>query len=186
MRYEEDLIQFEDNIQETARKLIQKLKDKLKEANADGYVIGMSGGLDCSTVTMLCSKANVKAFVVSMPNGASMTPTTREHCTKLCQKAGYTLHTIDIGNECKSIINTANSQRVQDHQAGAGYNGYDIITTNVPPRVRMTYLYAFAGAKNYLVLGTSKSVRTDSRILHQMGRWGKRFRATERFDKIRG
>ena len=32
---------------------------------------------------------------------------------------------------------------------------YDIITTNVPPRVRMTYLYAFAGAKNYLVLGTS-------------------------------
>lgn len=155
MTYDKYMADFKANIKETANKLIHELQTKMKEANVDGYVIGMSGGLDCSTVAMLCSKANIPAFVVSLPNGASMTPTTLAHCTKLCAKAGYTLHTIDIGNECNSIITMANRHRVRDIQAGAGYNGYDIITTNVPPRVRMTYLYAFAGAKNYLVLGTS-------------------------------
>lgn len=68
--------------------MIHELQTKMKEANVDGYVIGMSGGMDCSTVAMLCSKVNIHAFVVSLPNGASMTPTTLAHCTKLCPPTG--------------------------------------------------------------------------------------------------
>jgi NAD+ synthase len=104
-------------------------------------VLGISGGKDSTVVAMLAKKVWGNNVVgVLMPNGA--------------QK--------DISDSF-AIVNTLNiDYRVCD--ISAAYNAITALTTpsdkactNIPPRLRMTVLYAIAQTLGYRVIGTGNA-----------------------------
>ncbi len=61
-----------DNVREYAKKIGEWIKNKVNEAGTEGVVLGMSGGVDCSTVAMLCKNAGIKVHLVILPYGEHM------------------------------------------------------------------------------------------------------------------
>ncbi len=51
------------------KKIADWIKKQVKEAETEGVVLGMSGGVDCSTVAMICQNAEIKIHLVILPYG---------------------------------------------------------------------------------------------------------------------
>lgn len=139
------------------------IKDYVSNAQADGVIIGMSGGKDSLVVAKLCANAlgNDKVFGVIMPNGNMIDKSDAKETCKLLN-IPYTI--IDISNTYNSIISNIMPALAQSNK------GLSSVTTiNTAPRVRMTTLYAIAGSMNYLVANTSNLSET---MIGYSTKWG--------------
>ena len=133
------------NVEEYTKKISKWIKNKVENAKADGIVLGMSGGVDCSTVARLCQEAGVKVHLVILPVGNNMkNSNTFNHAMDLINKFNFEYHIFDIKPTIDSLIipTTENSSRA------------DMAIANIRPRIRMTYLYEYAGLNNLLVIVT--------------------------------
>jgi len=110
--------------------------------NAKGAVIGISGGKDSSVVAALLCKALGEANVlgVLMPNGIQKDIS---DSIKLCKLLGIRKIIVDIELAYQEIIH-AIEMKLSNHTQ-----------INIPPRLRMTTLYAIGQELNYRVAGTS-------------------------------
>ncbi len=127
--------------------IIGFLRDYLDEACVDGYVMGLSGGVDSSTVLALASKAVGRdhLYVLLMPDRET---TPEEDISD----ALYLLKTYGISYETIYINEILDSYR----RSLRFFNGeHNIATGNLRARIRMNILYYYANLRNYLVLGTS-------------------------------
>ena len=118
-------------------------------AHAKGVVLGMSGGKDSLIVAKLCADALGKENVlgVIMPNGEMKDISVAK---RTCELLGIRYYSLDIKKTYDSVIdNVACVAREEEVDIST------VTTFNVPPRVRMTTLYAIAGSMNYLVANTS-------------------------------
>jgi len=126
------------------------LRTKLEETGAQGVVLGLSGGLDSSTVAVLAAEAlgKEKVLCLMMPYDKEMDRESTDHALELVEKFGLDHRIISIRDSVDSIIDLANLDDVQKKvdMTAAG---------NVRARVRMVTLYYFANLNNFLVLGTS-------------------------------
>lgn len=120
--------------------LVNWLKDSLKEANAKGFVIGISGGIDSAVVASLAKLAAPNdTLLVSIPINSM--PKEHDDSLKLiehlkCKNVVMDLTSID--NELKEKFKLSN----------------ELAIANIKPRLRMLSFYALAQENNYLVLGT--------------------------------
>lgn len=125
--------------------LVAWIKNYVENSGCDGVVIGMSGGKDSYVSAGLCVKAlgKEKVFGLIMPNG-----TMKDHfiAEDSCKSLGIKYDIIDI----KDIYNI-----YIDNVKKICPNVTTVSTVNIPPRTRMTMLYAVAGSLNYLVVNTS-------------------------------
>ncbi|QSF13607.1 NAD(+) synthase [Mycoplasma sp. Mirounga ES2805-ORL] len=121
--------------------LIKWLRKSVKNANANGVVLGLSGGIDSAVVAVLAKQAfpdNYECFVMpidSMQNDLN-------DLNSLIEEHNLKVKTINLEKSYQAIIE-ANKNVVNTQVLG-----------NIKPRLRMTTLYAQAQNKNYLVLGT--------------------------------
>ena len=104
-------------------------------------IIGMSGGKDSTICAALLAKALGKERVI----GVSLP----EHCTnklalEICSYLGINLIEINIGETVNIIKNSIS------YQVDVALNA----ETNIPPRVRMTYLYTIAQSVSGYVVNT--------------------------------
>lgn len=113
------------------------------EINGKGCnaVIGVSGGKDSSVAAALCVKALGKDRVIGvmMPQGEQFDI---EYSIELCEHLGIKSMTVNIGETVKALAESF---------------PFDVSTqavTNIPPRVRMTVLYAVAQSHNGRVANT--------------------------------
>ncbi len=106
-------------------------------------IVGMSGGLDSSTVAKLCVMALGKERVlgVHMPEEATPSQDTRD-AENLAKQLGIEFRIIPIGDFVKSL---AEGVGIEKRMSMA----------NLKARVRMLILYALANDINALVVGTS-------------------------------
>lgn len=149
-KYEDHISKFEPPINQ----LIEELKNKLKQTNCDGYVLGMSGGIDCSTVAGLCAKGNIPCYLISMPCAESMKGTQKNDAKLLADTFNLPLTTYNIAPIVLGIedsLKYTNENMKFDTENG----NEEMAFANISPRVRMTVLYNIAQAHNLLVLGTS-------------------------------
>lgn len=127
---------------------IQKWFDK----NGPGCnaIVGISGGKDSAIVAALCCAALGKDRVIGikMPNGNQKDI---EDANKIINYLGIRSYEINIGNICNTII-----AEVENNLPKAS----EQTVINVPPRVRMTILYAFAQSLNGRVANTSNASET--------------------------
>jgi NAD+ synthase len=116
------------------------IRMKVKEAGADGAVIGLSGGIDSSVVAALAKGAlgdNVLGVIIPCHSRDEDS----EHARMVAEKFGIECERVDIGP-------------VYDRLMASLPKAGGIAPANLKPRLRMVTLYYFANMRNYLVLGT--------------------------------
>ncbi|MGN0447721.1 MAG: NAD(+) synthase [Acutalibacteraceae bacterium] len=115
------------------------------EENGKGCnaVIGISGGKDSSVAAALCVEALGKDRVIGvlMPNGVQADI---DCAQKLVNHLGIKHYTINIGETMEALQNTLRKDMELSVQT----------VTNIPPRVRMTVLYAVSQSHNGRVVNT--------------------------------
>ncbi len=135
------------------KKEIEKIKlwisDYIKNAHANGVILGMSGGKDSLITAKLCVDAlgKDKVLGVIMPNGEMKDC---QVAIESCQLLGIRYYNININNLYKDMLdNISPILKNEDKPLST------VTTYNVPPRLRMVSLYAIAGSLGYLVANTS-------------------------------
>ena len=116
-----------------------------KDCNA---VIGISGGKDSSTVAALCVEAlgRDRVIGVTMPNGVQKDIS---DSMKLINHLGIRHFNVNIAETYQALMNTIGEQFAPD---GIEISRQTII--NMPPRLRMTTLYAISQSMNGRVANT--------------------------------
>lgn len=152
-------------MKEKYEKIIKFLKDYQDNTGLKGVVLGISGGKDSTVVAKLCADAFGKENVVGvlMPNGDQIDIGTSYDVIK---ELGIGYIYVNIMDLYKNI-----PQKLVLH----GKEGWEGITfgektrTNIPPRLRMMYLYAIAQELGYRVAGTGNA---SERYIGWCTKWG--------------
>ncbi len=132
-----------------ASRISEWIRERVKDADAKGVVMGMSGGLDSSVTAVLCKKAFPDTSLgLIMPCFSSKEDV--EHAKIVAKKFGIETKEMDISDIFKFFLNTLEG-REYDRNVN---EEIDIAVANLKPRLRMICLYYFANKLNYLVVGT--------------------------------
>ena len=122
------------------------VRELLSQAHADGIVFGNSGGKDSALVGILCKAACDNTVGVIMPCASK-----RNYGEDADD--GRTLAE-SFGIECRTVDLTGVRDVLIGELSGAAADLNSAALINIPPRLRMTALYAIAAAENRLVAGT--------------------------------
>ncbi|WP_103072419.1 NAD(+) synthase [Aquimarina sediminis] len=133
--------------------IVNWLKEYATKANMEGFVVGISGGIDSAVTSSLCAKTGLKTLCVEMPihQAPSQVSRAQEHITQLKKKyenvSDTEVNLTSVFEELKSVVpQTDPSAQL------------DLSLANTRARLRMTTLYYFAGLHRYLVAGTGNKV----------------------------
>ncbi|UUD35841.1 NAD(+) synthase [Mycoplasmopsis citelli] len=133
---------------ETALKYLETikkfLKTKVKNANAQGVIVGISGGIDSSLVYTIAKQVFPNHTIGVVMPIEKMTQSDLNHISQLEQATSSKFLVKDLTKPFKEMLNILD---VTNHLAVA----------NIKPRLRMTTLYAIAQQNNSLVLGTDNA-----------------------------
>ena len=126
------------------RQLVSFLRTYAADAKADGFVLGVSGGVDSAVVAALAVEAvgREKVLGLLLPHATS-NPEDAEHGALVCRALGIPMERVDI----TPIVEGA--ERACGTHRPAGMSA-----ANLRPRARMMVLYAHAQQLGRLVLGT--------------------------------
>jgi len=131
------------NYKKLTIKLVNWLKLQLKNANAKGFVIGLSGGVDSSVVSVLCKMA-AKKNVLGLIMPCNSDPTDIKDALLLAKKFDIKTKIINLELVFNILSKTLNFNK----------KSKKLFIVNIKPRLRMLTLYYFANKYNYLVAGT--------------------------------
>jgi len=127
-------------VKETKVRLAEWLREKAKDAGAQGFVLGLSGGVDSSVVAALARLAAGDSVLgVIMPCNSSESD--EEHARLISKRFGIVTEYVDLSRAYGVLKQSLPP-------------GSRIAEANLKPRLRMLTLYYFANLNNYLVLGT--------------------------------
>ncbi|TNE70470.1 MAG: NAD(+) synthase [Bacteroidetes bacterium] len=138
-------------LQETAEHIQNWLSSYCQNANMDGFVVGISGGIDSALTSTLCARTGKKVIVVNMPIRQTSAEYQRaqEHIADLEAKySNVSGLEIDLTPTFTQIERDLPDNVVESHLAMA----------NTRARLRMTTLYAVGQANKLLVAGTGNKI----------------------------
>ena len=161
MREKKDII-TDKNVMKYASDIETWIKDQVAESNTDGIVLGMSGGVDSSTVARLCQEVGIKVHLIILPYGENMKNSkTYSNAMELINKFKFEYHIFDIKTAVDALVIQSEDKT----------NRAELAKANIRPRIRMTYLYEYAQINNLLVIGTGNLSEATVRIFYKMGGW---------------
>lgn len=128
-------------LNESIKIIKEFIRDKVEKINSEGVVLGLSGGLDSSTVLKLCIDAlgEEKVHCIIMPETASP-KADMEDARWLVDEWGVNSEEININSILEGFP--------VNHDEKLAY-------ANLKARVRMCLEYYYANIENSLVVGTS-------------------------------
>ena len=136
------------------------IRERLKDAHADGIVYGNSGGKDCTLAGALCKAACDNTVGVILPCASARNyGSDTDDARAAAEKFEIETRTVDL---------TAAREAVLAALAPA-VGMIPSSTANIAPRLRMTALYAIAGSENRLVCGTGNR---SERYMGYFTKWG--------------
>lgn len=128
--------------------LVQWLQEQVRNANANGLILGISGGIDSA----VCAKLMKLAF----PNNhlAVIMPChSNEKDQQLAEQLSKSLNLNTITVDLTSTYDIFHQKlKMNDNN-----KNYQLAAANSKSRLRMTTLYTLAQANNYLVIGTDNA-----------------------------
>jgi NAD+ synthase len=133
--------------------IVNWLKDYATNAKVNGFVIGISGGIDSAVTSTLCAKTGLKVLCVEMPIHQATSHVSRgqEHIKQLKQRfpnvSDIKVNLTPVFEEFKTEVSLEGNQAT-----------VDMALANTRARLRMTTLYYHAGLLNLLVAGTGNKV----------------------------
>ncbi|WP_299105024.1 NAD(+) synthase [uncultured Winogradskyella sp.] len=133
--------------------IVDWLKDYATKAGVNGFVIGISGGIDSAVTSTLCAKTGLDLLCIEMPihQAASHVTRAQEHIAQLKERFPNVKDTrVDLTpvfEEFKTEVSLEGKQAT-----------VDMALANTRARLRMTTLYYHAGLLGLLVAGTGNKV----------------------------
>ena len=126
------------------------LEDYSDSSRTNGFVVGISGGIDSAITSTLCALTGKNTLCILMPihqNEHEFQRST-EHVKWLTSKfSNVSVYTANL----TETFNTLSKQIPSDIQS-------NLTMANTRARIRMTTLYTFAGSNGMLVAGTGNKV----------------------------
>ena len=125
------------------------IKSYANQANVQGLVIGISGGIDSAVTSTLSAMTGLNTYVVTMPilDHQVLNQRAENHVDWLKKKFSninyININLSNVFNEFKDVLSQNNSE-----------HGY----ANSQARLRMTALYQVAASNNGIVVGTGNKV----------------------------
>jgi NAD+ synthase len=141
-------------MEQVIEQLVKWLQQKVKDAGANGAIVGVSGGIDSAVVAYLIKKAFPNdSLGVIMPTKSS--PKDKEDALKVIEGCGIKHFTIEL----TETHNTLFSEIEQQLKESGDWNEEksQLGDANTRARLRMTTLYAVASNFGYLVVGTDNA-----------------------------
>ncbi len=133
--------------------IVNWLKDYAINARVNGFVVGISGGIDSAVTSTLCAKTGLDVLCIEMPihQAPSHVSRAQEHISQLKERfsnvSDARVNLTPVFEEFKTEV-SLNGQQVT----------VDMALANTRARLRMTTLYYHAGLLGLLVAGTGNKV----------------------------
>lgn len=133
--------------------IVNWLREYAENAKVNGFVIGISGGIDSAVTSTLCAKTGLPTLCVELPihQAKSQVNRANEHIKQL-RKNFNNVDEVEVNltstfEDFKRVIPKAETS-----------SKLDLALANTRARLRMTTLYYFAGLHGLLVVGTGNRI----------------------------
>ena len=139
------------NYPKIASHIVDWLSSYCKQAKLNGFIVGISGGIDSAVTAILCAQTDLDVIVLSMPIRQTNAEYTRaiEQIKDLKKRfPNVKSMEIDLTPSFESIEQTFPKETTLNHLAMA----------NTRSRLRMLTLYAVGQANGLLVAGTGNKI----------------------------
>lgn len=129
------------------------LKDYAIKAKSNGFVLGISGGIDSAVTSTLCARTGLKVLCIEMPIHQATSHISRgqEHIVQLKKRFENVENTVvnltPIFDEFKKEVTLEGEKSI-----------VEMALANTRARLRMTTLYYYAGLHGLLVAGTGNKI----------------------------
>ncbi len=141
------------NLEKVSKHIIKWLKSYAENAGVNGFVIGISGGIDSALTSTLCAETGMELLCIEMPihQGINQVNRAKEHIDQL-KKRFPNVRSLEVNltSTFEDFKNVLPSIEPSDKVA--------LSLANTRARLRMTTLYYFAGIQGLLVAGTGNKV----------------------------
>ncbi len=118
------------------------LRERLTDASAEGFVAGLSGGVDSATSAALAVRAVGPERVLAALMPCHSQPEDAALGQLVADAFSMPTVTVDLSGAYDALM------------AALPPSGHPLASANVKPRLRMVTLYYLAQSRNYLVLGS--------------------------------
>lgn len=141
------------NAPKVTEHIVQWLKTYAENAKVNGFVVGISGGIDSAVTSVLCAKTGLKTLCVELPIYQAKTQVTRGqvHISELKERFNNVLNV-----EVNLTATFDSFKHVTPFEKDSPK--LDLALANTRSRLRMTTLYYFAGLHGLLVAGTGNKI----------------------------
>lgn len=140
-------------VEKVNTQIVNWLKTYAENAKANGFVVGVSGGVDSAVTSTLCAQTGLKVLCVEMPihQHESHVSRGREHINQLKNRFPNVSESLA---DLTAVFETLKKEVPTDFEE----NKLHLTLANTRARLRMTTLYYFAGVHGLLVAGTGNKV----------------------------
>ena len=141
------------NTPKVAEHIVKWLKEYAENAKVNGFVVGVSGGIDSAVTSTLCAKTGLPTLCVELPIHQAQSQVNRanEHIKQLRERFD---NVSEVEVNLTSTFEDFKTVVPQEETSAK----VDLALANTRARLRMTTLYYFAGLKGLLVAGTGNKV----------------------------
>jgi NAD+ synthase len=133
--------------------IVNWLKTYATDAKVNGFVVGISGGIDSAVTSTLCAKTGFSLLCIEMPihQGENQVTRAANHILWLQQNFdNVSRQPVNLTPVFDSLIAALPMVKNEEDRF--------MSLANTRARLRMTTLYYFAALNNYLVAGTGNKV----------------------------
>ena len=141
------------HVEKVNEHIVHWLKNYALNAKVNGFVVGVSGGIDSAVTSTLCAQTGLKTLCVELPihQAASHVSRKKEHITQLKKRfSNVDSICIDLSETFEHFKKTV---PFSENEAKLYLS-----LANTRARLRMTTLYYLAGIHGLLVAGTGNKV----------------------------
>lgn len=140
-------------VEKVINHIVSWLKDYANNAGVNGFVVGVSGGIDSAVTSTLCAKTGLPVLCLEMPIHQAENQVSRalNHIDWLQKNfPNVSMTQVNLTPVFDSLIDAL--PKVEDEESRF------MSLANTRARLRMTSLYYFAALEGYLVAGTGNKV----------------------------
>jgi len=141
------------NVEQVNTHIVNWLKSYAEASRVNGFVVGISGGVDSAVTSSLCAQTDLKVLCVEMPihQHASHVSRAKEHIEQLQKRFP---NVSSVHSDLTAVFETFKKEVPTDFEE----NKLNLTLANTRARLRMTTLYYHAGVHGLLVAGTGNKV----------------------------
>lgn len=133
-----------------SQKLVNWLTSSCKNYPAEGFVIGVSGGIDSAVATTLAVQTKLPVTALILPSENNQDQDMHD-ALELIKKLNIEYHVVPIQPIYETFLESTKSFTNNEN------NRQNVIRGNAQARFRMIYLYAYAQQNNRIVIGTDNA-----------------------------